>query len=360
VGRGLAEKAKHAMTRFATLTHSQAWLLLGLFGAILVWGIQAASSAPDWVFGADAIPDRDFFRETVERMRAGEGYYTVQAEINGGTSTFNWRPPVYLWFLAALPEPAIGQWLLAVLALGAAAGAGAVLAADLGKVGQLATIVLSLGGTFAWGMYDPGAFYLAEPWVGPLLMLSLVAYACGSWPLGVTAGLLALMLRELALPYCGIASLLAVRQRRWREVLVWLIGLSGALVLYAAHAAAVAAHRPEAAVAATQWLQPQGIAGLLGSGAMNVFVYPLPAWIRAVALSLALLGLAGWRGEVGTRVALSAAAYVVPLLFVKGWDYWGFVFAPILMLGLVRAPASAKELFRSMIAPRHHTSHTTP
>ena len=336
------------MTRFAQLSRPAAWAVVGGFLAVLGWGLAAAPNAHTWVLGADAIADRDFFRETVTRLHAGEGYYAVQADQHrgGGTSTFNWRPPLYLWGLAALPNPDLGRWLLMALALASVAAAGTVLAADLGPTGTVGTAILLMGGTFAWCVYEPETFLLAEPWCGPLLLLSLAAYTRGRWSLGVAAGLAALFVRELALPYCGITLVISIWNRRWAEVGVWVVGLGLAVGLFRLHAAAVAAHEPAAAVTAARWVGFTGIGPLLGSGAMNVFVYPLPASVRAVYFALALLGLAAWRGETGARAALSAAGYVVPMLAVPGWDYWGLVYSPLLILGLVRSPAALWDLLK--------------
>jgi hypothetical protein len=59
-------------------------------------------------------------------------------------------------------------------------------------------------------------------------------------------------------------------------------------------------------------------------------------------------GLAGWRGETGGRLALAATVYVVPLVVVRGWEYWGFLYTPLLVLGLIRAPAALRDLLGAL------------
>ncbi len=66
----------------------------------------------------------------------------------------------------------------------------------------------------------------------------------------------------------------------------------------------------------------------------------MPTWCTAVYLPLAAVGLLGGRGEPGWRVGLTgglflAAFSVVGLPFNF---YWGFLYAPILAVGVAGFP----------------------
>jgi hypothetical protein len=187
-----------------------------------------------------------------------------------------------------------------------------------------------------------------EPWCEALLLLSISAYAAGRWPLGVAFALAALLLRELVLPYCLVAVALAWWYGRPAEVRVWVVGLAVFAALYAWHAAVVARHNAGTVPSPSAWLDPQGLRFVMRSGALNVWVRGLPTWVAAVYLTAAAAGLAGWRGETGARLALAAVLYLVPLVVVRGWDYWGFLYTPLLILGLIRAPAAVRDLLRSL------------
>jgi hypothetical protein len=75
----------------------------------------------------------------------------------------------------------------------------------------------------------------------------------------------------------------------------------------------------------------------------------LPNWSWAIYLPLAVLGLAGWRGELGTRASVTAGLYVAAFAFVGQPfnDYWGLIDAPLLALGFVHSAASLRDLFDS-------------
>jgi len=80
---------------------------------------------------------------------------------------------------------------------------------------------------------------------------------------------------------------------------------------------------------------------------MNAYLFNAPLWLSALYLPLALLGLAGWRGWTGARLALTAAAYVAAFAVVGQPfnDYWGLLDAPLFAFGFAAAPAALRDLY---------------
>jgi hypothetical protein len=346
-----------APTRLAGLPRARAAAVLVALAVLLGWGLVTSFTLPNWVFGTASIPDLDLYREVVTRVHGGEHYYDFLADALGRRdypvgSTFNWRLPTCAWLLGALPDPSAGRWLLFALALvSVVTAAHVMLDREAGPVGTVVGVVLLFGGAFGWGIYEPDTYLSTEPWCEALLLLSLSAYAAGRWPLGVGSALAALLLRELVLPYCVVAAALAWWHGRRAELRAWAVGLAVFAVLYAWHASVVARHNAGTVPSPSAWLDPQGLRFILRSGALNVWVRGLPTWAAAVYLTAAVAGLAGWRGETGARLALTAAAYLVPLVVVRGWEYWGFLYTPLLILGLVRAPAAVRDLVCALRRP---------
>jgi hypothetical protein len=342
-------------TRLATLGRRRAVAVLMVLAALLAWGLVTSRTLPNWVFGTEGIPDLNLYREVVARAHGGEHYYdflgeTLERYGYPVGSTFNWRLPTYAWLLGSLPEASAGRWLLLGLALvSVVAIAQTVLNREAGSVGTVVGVVLLFGGVFGWCIYEPDTYLTTEAWCEPLLLLSLSGYAVGRWRLGVAFALAALAWRELVLPYCVVAAVLAWWHGRRAEVRVWVVGLAVFAGLYVWHAAVVASHSSGAAPSAAAWLDPQGLRFILRSGALNVWVRGWPTWVAAVYLTAAAAGLAGWRGETGARLALTAALYLVPLTVVRGWDYWGFLYTPLLILGVVRSPAAVRDLLTATI-----------
>jgi hypothetical protein len=340
--------------RLAGLTRRRAACVLVALAALLGWGLATSLTLPNWVFSTEAIPDLDLYREVVWRVHGGERYYDFLGDALRRRdypvgSTFNWRLPTYAWLLGSLPDPAIGRGLLLLLALASVvAAAHAILNRETGPVGTVVGIALLFGGAFGWTIYQPEVYLSTEPWCEGLLLLSLSAYAAGRWPLGVVFALSALALRELVLPYCAVAVALAWWHGRRAEVRVWAVGLVVFAALYGWHVAVVAQHNAGSVPSPSAWLDPQGLRFILHSAVLNVWVRGFPTWAAAVYLTAAIAGLAGWRGETGARLALTAAAYLVPLLVVRGWDYWGFLYTPLLIHGLVRAPAAFRDLLTAL------------
>jgi hypothetical protein len=315
--------------------------------------------------------DLPLFEAIVERVRAGENYYDAAGrEMRDPNrdyptaSPFNWRTPLlHGWLLGKLPI----NWVHALLIAGAVATmlmAYGIVLGQGNRVMALASFVL-LAGAFmsvlSGSCYLPGTdrlFFYTEMWSGMLIGLSVCAYGHDWWRMGVVTGLLALFFRELALPYCVLCVALAWRAQRRGEMLMWLGGLTLYGLYLAMHAREVAVRAADSDVAAgADWVQFGGMSFLLVTGQMNGFLATLPLWVTAVYLPLALLGLAGWLGPVGLRIGLAAGLYVAAFMVVgKPFNqYWGLVYAPLTIFGLVWCPLCLRDLALAAFQPEKTT-----
>ena len=95
------------------------------------------------------------------------------------------------------------------------------------------------------------------------------------------------------------------------------------------------------------WVQFGGAPFLLVTCRMNAYLFKAPLWLSGVYLPLALLGLAGWRGWTGARLALTASVYVAAFAVVGQPfnDYWGLMNAPLLAFGIAAAPEAIHHLY---------------
>jgi hypothetical protein len=337
-------------TRFTDLSRRQALLVLGVTAAVMMWCLMAAFSPPKTEAGVAADgSDLRLYRRIVERVHAGEDYYDAAGHEmrTAGYPTgsiFNWRPPLYAWLFGMLPTPTWAQAMLTTIVVLTMVLACAVMHRE-GGIGRAAVGIFPLVGAFHWCL-DGDAFLSQELWSGILIALSVCAYAQDRWRLGLATGLFALFFRELALPYCLIALVLAWRRRRREEIVAWSIGLGLYGVCLAWHSLAVVSRILPADRVPASWVQFGGAAFLLVTCRMNAYLFSAPLWLSAIYLPLALLGLSGWRGWTGARLALTAGAYVAAFAVVGQPfnDYWGLMDAPLFAFGFAAAPQALRDL----------------
>src|SRR5262249_9341931 len=160
----------------------------------------------------------------------------------------NWRLPTYAWVLSRMPN---NVWIQAVLLLLAAGGmwvtflgsrAGEEQSDRLNGAKAIAgparpTLMAAVTTVFVFGVvrwaFDGEADLAQEVWAAVVIVISLAAGTLAGgeggterrsdgertrwrW-LSVAAGIMALMFRELALPYCLVAGAMAAWKRRWGE-----------------------------------------------------------------------------------------------------------------------------------------------
>ena len=345
-----------AATSLARLTPRQArWVLAAVLLAVLFCvAITLSPIRSGYADGpARGHSDIELYRAEIDRMAAGEGYYKVAADelVQRGyptASVFNWRTPLPMWLIAQLPSPVLGKALLGLLALSVLLVGFEAVARGAGAGRAVLTSLLLTGGLLLCVLGD--VYAMPVVWAGVLIALSLCCYGVNHPRLAVAMGLAAVFCRDLAVPYGVLCFAMAIRNQRRGEILGWAAGLAAYVLYFGVHAFYVAQARPLVGIAHVgSWLQLGGAPFVISTAQVNAYLLLLPQWVAAVFLSLALLGVAGWRGEFGQRVALTLAMYVVAFAFV-GHDfnqYWGALIAPLLCFGAAQAPATLSDLWRA-------------
>jgi len=302
--------------------------------------------------------DPDLYSIEAHRVRAGESYYVVASEELRAAgypmrSMFNYRLPTLAWVFGLLPSDEAARGLL----VGIAALAFLAWAAALrtrASPGAAVFLLAVLAGLLAWSGLTR-AFYVHEVWAGILIALAIGAAAAGWGPLGVAAGLAALAVRELALPYVAVALAMSVCQRRRGEAAAWAAGSVAFAAGLAAHAAATARFSSVADGAHVgTWLQFGGWPFVLKTAFTNAWLVAAPQPVTAVLLPLALIGLGGWRGALGLRVSATVFLYVAAFLVAgQKFNYmWGYLYCGLAPMGLAFAPAAVGDLWRAATARR--------
>lgn len=298
--------------------------------------------------------DLALYERIVGKLRAGGEYYqTVHTELrDGGYATrpvFAWRTPAYFSLLARLPSTAAARAMIGVLAVVAGLASLLLLRRSDTRLALLATplLVISLSSAIA----DLSVFYAEYP-AGMLMLLSASAFGLGWRRTGMIAAIAALVVRELAAPYVLICLLLAWRERRWREVAMWLVTVAAYAAFYLWHVAMVNAQLGPADFAWPEgWVAFGGARFLLSTAGHNGLFVAMPLWIAAFILPLGVLGLLAWRGD--ERIALTAFGYIVAFAIVgKPLNgYWGELYTPMLTLGVVWAIPAIADLARAAFRP---------
>lgn len=370
-------------------------LKLAVWGALLTAGMVlsfgrgqvpvreavAESAAADGPAPNGTAPDLALYAEVIREVRAGRGYYDVAREKIPQygfpiASPLNWRLPTYAWVLSRLPNQC---WIQAVLLLLGLGGMWLTFLAESRRssVLQAAATTFLMFGVVRW-TFDGSAYLAQEVWAAVLMVISLGAGALariapngsevrsraprlcfGLVSLSVVAGTMALLFRELALPYCLVAGAMAAWKRRGVEAAAWAVGIVTFFTLVAWHVGQVKAKLAGMEIATggaglSQWLRFGGLDFVLLTTRMNSLLFGAPAWLLWLYLLVALLGLGRGRDETSQVACGAALLYVLAFAIVGRPEnfYWGLLPAPLLVWGVARGSVEVIALLgKPAVAP---------
>jgi hypothetical protein len=315
--------------------------------AFQFWCLLAIRGRQLEVKNTSSESDIKLYQRVVDRLRSNENYYeALGSELRKGgfptRSVFNWRTPLHLTAVAAMGDR-VSVVVLGVLAAVAVLMATVATQRDGGlSVVQFIVTAAAVSECFV----NAGFHLVAEVWAGAFLLISAAAYSLRAWPLAVAAGIGALFLRELSLPYLVVCLVIAVYRHHRAEALAWAGGLCAWAVYFFFHAHSAITHvNPNDIPLRMNWISFAGARFLVQTVRMSLLGV-LPNWVAAVVLPIILVGIGGWLTKVGSRVAAVVAVYMAAFSIVglRVNLYWGAITNPLLAFGLAWFIPSVRDL----------------
>ena len=298
---------------------------------------------------APGATDMLLYKDVAQGIRNGGTYYEVMgSELRAHNypvrSIFNWRQPWLLEGLASVPDWC-GRVMLVLLAAVMIVKAAGILRREM--LGSLFVINAALPAVAGQSLF------FSEVWAGLLVALSVVAYAKGKRAEGVLWGVAALFVRELAAPYCILATLIAIWEKRWREVAAWSASLAVYGVFFAVHAWRVMQYiRPDDPAHQNSWIYLGGLPFLFQIWRTNGLFMLLPRPV--FALVVVAIIVSWWSPKVPVHVRGAVALYSACFLVVglPFNTYWGLLLAPVMGIWLSYAYDGFHQLFSGPSSPR--------
>lgn len=338
-------------TRFSDIPYSMARIVIACFVALMAYGVLYGDFAGGDPAASGGGEDLRCYRRIVERVQGGEEYYEAAyrelARLYPIQSVFNWRLPYLAWAMGQTPRLLPAQVLGIVLSL-LSIGLWFRLSRDALGFPRTAIGSLLLLGSAIYG-FSIDVFLAHEFWAGVLITLSVLAYARGWHGVCFASAMAALTIRELALPFVAVMLFLSVREKKSREAVAWGVVVLFFAAIMTVHFMHVRAYVGGGAAGVHSWIAFGGWKFVLATCSVHPYFFLLPPWLTAVLVPLALMGLLGWTGPLGSRIGATVLVYMTLFLFVgQSFNrYWGAVYVNLLPLGLLFAPAAIGDLFRS-------------
>lgn len=340
------------------------WACRGLLALVLVLTILPALPHPalyipgekHWGEPASPKSDQALYKQIVADMARGGTYYEAAA---AGHRAFLYptsppqvfRLPTLAWMLTGLHVFALQ--LAVLLGLYTAITIlfyRELLARRLSFAARIVSIAVLTTGLSIVGLKD--GVYWHEVWAALLMALSLLIYRADRWWPSVLFGLLACLIREIAVAYLVVMAGFSLYERQRAQSLAWI----GAIVLVAAgfavHLHVAAGLHRQGDIVSPSWLGFGGWDFAIATAKWNVLLHALPYPLIALALCLGMIGLAGEDDGRTRRAAMIVAGYVAGFLVIGRPDnyYWGVLYTPLLPIGFLLAPAALADLWRSALA----------
>jgi hypothetical protein len=330
---------------FAILLLRIAAILL-LIGSVVQYSRPRQS--PGLLPNSSGYYDKALYKTIAERVQAGENYYAVAADEQRrhGFPTkppFTIRAPTEVWFLAALRDDFVRRAAILILAVYAALQIRSALERHRISLPVRVAGVLLCATGLIFAAASPDAPYLHEVWAGLLIAIAVAAWRPERPGLSVAAAFAACLFREIAAPVLLVMAACAATERRWREVLLWSGATSALAVLTAFHLWLAARQELSGDLTSQGWMVMGSWPFVVETARRNPLLYLAPEWASSLLVALALSGFACANGAWGRRIATVIFAFAGMFWFAGRPEnaYWGFLYTPLMPLGLVFALCGA-------------------
>jgi hypothetical protein len=345
-------------SRFAGLSRARAGCVAVLLLAVLTFSLWPAAQGPGAAPGiatATGPHNADLFLyEAInERVARGEDYYPAAA-VELRTRSFPLRPfvtfrlPTLAWIQASLGPP-LTKLLYGALAAATLAAWWFRFAGGFAVTSRRGSATLLVGAGLAIAA-SPGLIVLHELWAGMLVALSLALWRPERWLPSVGIALIAVLIRELAVPFVLLMMALALWHQRWTEGAAW-------VAVTAVFVAAILVHQsyvvpmvlPNDPVS-PPWLTVGGWPTFMRAFRLTSALRVLPDAIGTTGIVLAFFGWLSSRSEIGLRASLLYVGYALAFMIAGRPNnfYWGLMVAPAFLAGLMFLPQAFTDLVQSL------------
>jgi hypothetical protein len=305
------------------------------------------------------MSDTQLYKNIITRVSNGEGYYDVMADEHRRHDFplkpfITVRPPTLAWINAGLGSTlTLGLFCLLIIA---AVLSWMPLMGPMNRIGFEGYLVFTVIIVSVMLLISPPFRLYHESWAAPLIVISLALWVQGRIALSVMAGLGAVLLRDLAIPYMAMMTVLAVYERRWSETRAWSIGIGVACAFYALHCMKVSTLLQPDDLSSQGWSGFGGWPYLVATVKETSLMAFLPTWAIKLALPLSLFGWITCRSGLGLRVSGLLLGYATALmLFARDPNmYWGILIMPFVLAGVAFVPAGITVLWRGCQPTKRH------
>lgn len=241
--------------------------------------------------------------------------------------------------------------LLAALAL-AVVATGTLAYAKQSTLKSVTAPLLLFGAMLPALLVRPDGLALPEIWAGVLIALSLAAYVLERWVAAALLGVVAVFLRELAVPYAVACGLLAFHARRRNESVAWVIGGLAFLAYYAIHMIRVAAVTQPADLAHAQsWVQWAGFQFVLKTLHTYGWLTILPPVWTVIAAGAGLLSVFAASAPIQLRVTVIVYLLLFSVVGQPFNYYWGYLTCGIWAHAFVFSADGARSVLYAAFSP---------
>lgn len=326
---------------------------------LLVWGIAGGSIVPEGFIQSDDPSQSDvaLYKAVSAAMQDGDGYYqaVLSEQPARGYPTspvMTVREPTLAWLTSTwgLGGAHVLLLMVGVLALGLA-----IVRLQRLAVGRVEWYAAALAGVAVAAMVVPeDNVWAHDIWAGTLILCAVLAYSRRNALPAVALLLTASLIRELAAPLLVVLLVLSWHRGTRRDAVAAGAALAAFGAFYLWHAQQVGELVAGAGGASPGWVEfggwPFVVNAVWFSSAMTLTSMTL----TAVIVVFALLGWIGRSGDIALFAVLVIGTYSVVFAVLGRPNnlYWGALFAPTLLVGIVWAPRAVWEMLRPW---RHRT-----